>query len=328
MRAWTIAGQTGTKDLQLVEKDIPALADGEVLVKMTAAAVVPFDNAIINDLNEPGFPPASLPLQPGNQGAGIVEDPGGSGFRKGDRVMFATFAYGFMRPGSWAEYVATDAADLAHIPDSISDAAAAQAVVSYPTAYMALKEAHFEPGKSVLVTGGGGSLGNAAVQLARELGASNVICTAGSTAKAEKIRASGIDNVIDLSQEAMVDGVMRLNGGQGVDIVIDSLGGQVIAQTVKCAGRYGIVMALGFSAGRSATFTLADFIMNRVRVQGYGAYTSTPQEWKEAWDLLARLADQGKVTPLFDRTFPLEKAPDALKYVLEARPFGSVALSF
>lgn len=328
MRAWTIAGQTGTQDLRLVEQDIPAISDGQVLVRMTAPGVVPFDHAIINNQNEADFPPANLPLQPGNQGAGVVEDPGNSGFAKGDRVMFGTFAYGFMRPGSWAEYVVTDAADLGRIPASVSDGAAAQAVVAYPTAYGALREAAFEAGKTVLVTGVGGSVGNAAVQLAKALGAGNVISTAGSAEKAEKAKAAGFDNIINLAEESMFDGVMRLNGGQGVDIVIDSLGGQVITQTVKCAGRYGIVMTLGFAAGRTSTFTLADFILQRVRVQGYGAYTSTPEEWQEAWALFGRLADEGKIKPLFDRSFPFDQAPEALRYISEARPFGGVALSF
>src|SRR3546814_15747548 len=75
------------------------------------------------------FPPATTPIQPGNQGAGMVEDPGDSSFAPGDRVMFGTFAYGFMRPGRWAEYVAVDAVDLAPIPASVPAGAAAQAEI-------------------------------------------------------------------------------------------------------------------------------------------------------------------------------------------------------
>lgn len=327
MRAWHIEGQTGTQDLKLVERDMPVLKEGEVLVRMTAPGVVPFDAAVVNNENEPDFPPAATPIQPGNQGAGLVEDPGGSSFNKGDRVMFGTFAYGFMRPGSWAEYVAVDAADLARIPDSVPDGAAAQAVVAYPTAYLALREAGISAGKTVLVTGIGGSVGNAAYQLARARGAGKVISTAGSTAKTRLAQDAGFDNIIDLSQETMVDGVMRLNGGNGVDIVIDSVGGQVIAQTVKCVTRYGIIITLGFAAGRTSTITLADFILRRARLQGFGVYTSTPEEWQEAWGTFSRLADQGKIKPLFDRSFPFEQAPEALRYITEARPFGGVALS-
>jgi NADPH2:quinone reductase len=233
-----------------------------------------------------------------------------------------------MRPGSWAEYIAADAVDLARIPDSVSDGAAAQAVVAYPTAYGALREAGFSAGRTVLVTGIGGSVGNAAYQLARALGAKRVITTAGSTTKANTAEAAGFDNIIDLSREAMFEGVMRLNGGEGVDIVIDAVGGQVIAQTVKCVTRYGVIIALGFAAGRTSTVTLADFILNRARLQGFGVYTSTPEEWQEAWGMFGRLADEGRITPLFDRSFPFEQAPEALRYIIEARPFGAVALHF
>lgn len=327
MRAWSIASQSGAQDLELVECAFPSITDGQVLVRMTAPGVVPLDSALIHNQNEADFPPAVLPLQPGNQGAGVVEDPGTSNFAKGDRVMFGTFMYGYMRPGSWAEYVATDAADLARIPASVSDGAAAQAVVAYPTAWFALQEAGFAAGKTVLVTGVGGSVGNAAVQLATALGAGNVISTAGSAEKAAKAKAAGFGNIIELWHENMVDGVMRLNGGQSVDIVIDSLGGDVLPQTIKCAGRYGVVMMLGFAAGRKSTFTLADFILQRVRLQGFGAYTSTPEEWRDAWDVFTRLADEGKIKPLSDRSFPFDQAPAALRYIVEARPFGAVSLS-
>jgi NADPH2:quinone reductase len=327
MRAWRIEKQTGVEALNLVDVDMPAIGEGQVLVRMTAPGVVPFDSAIINDENEADFPPAALPIQPGNQGAGVVDDPGQSSFKKGDRVMFGTFAYGFMRPGSWAEYVAVDEADLARIPDSVPDGAAAQAVVAYPTAYMALREGGFEPGKSVLATGIGGSVGNAAYQLARALGASKVIGTVGSAGKAKLSQDAGFDNVIDLSSESMHDGVMRLTGGEGVDIVTDAVGGKIIASTVKCVKRYGVIITLGFAAGRTSNFTLSDFILRRARIQGFGVYTSTPEEWRDAWAAFSKLADEGKIKPLFDRSFTFEQAREAVRYIVESRPFGAVALS-
>lgn len=328
MRAWRIEAQSGIQDLKLIECEKPTPREDEVLVRMTAPGVVPFDRAIIANENEADFPPAVLPLQPGNQGVGIVENPGTSTFKKGDRVMFAGFPYGFMRHGSWAEFVAVATNDLALVPASVPDGAAAQAVVAYPTAYMALMEAGFAAGKTVLATGIGGSVGNAAYQLAHALGAAKVISTAGSTEKANVAKVVGFNNVIDLSKESMLNGVMRLNNGEGVDIVIDSLGGQVLAQSAKCLRQYGIIMTLGFTAGRSSTITLADLILRRGRIQGLGAYGSTPKEWRAAWATFTQLADAGKITPLFDRSFPFEQAPEALHYIREKRPFGAVALEF
>jgi NADPH2:quinone reductase len=328
MRAWRIEKQTGLKDLKLIELDRPVLTDSEVLVRMTAPGVVPFDSAIVNNENEANFPPAVLPIQPGNQGAGVVEDPGKSSLAKGTRVMFGKFPYGFMRPGSWAEYVAVEADDCAVIPDSVEDGAAAQASVAYPTAYFALREAAFAPGKTVLATAIGGSVGNAAYQLARGMGAAKVLSTAGSTAKAKQAEAAGFDNVIDLSKESMSEGVKRLTDGKGVDIVIDALGGSILAEAPRCVVRYGKIITLGFAAGRTSTITQADLILVRASIQGFGVYTSTPEEWQEAWGALKRLADAGKVKPLLDRSFPFEQAPEALRYLIEARPFGAVALHF
>lgn len=326
MKAWFMEGQTGTQDLKLVERDIPAIADNQVLVRLTAPGVVPFDQAIINDENEPTFPPAVLPTIPGNQGAGIVEDPGKTDLKKGDRVMFGAFIYGFMAPGSWAEYCAVDRDHMGLIPASVSDGAASQAAVAYPTAYFALKDAGMAPGKVVLATAIGGSVGNAAYQQAKAMGAARVFSTAGSTAKAEQAKAMGFDDVIDLSKESIAEHILRETDGKGVDIIIDSVGGQVIAQAVKAGGRYCKAIVLGFAAGRDTTITLSDLILNRVSIQGYGAYTSTPEQWAEAFAFFKEQADAGRIKVIHDRSFPFEQAQEALTYMATQRPFGAVSL--
>lgn len=328
MRAWMIEQQSGPGALKIVDIEKPVATGTEILVRMTAPGVVPFDVAIVNDENEANFPPCSLPLVPGNQGAGIVEDPGNCGRLKvGDRVMFGAFPYGFMRAGSWAEFCAVEQDHAWKIPNSVSDGAAAQAAVAYPTAYRALVEAGFSAGKTVLVPGIGGSVGNAGYQLARALGAARVISTTSSTAKAEQARAAGFENVIDLSKQSMVEGVHAFNDGEGVDIVIDSIGGHILAETAKCIRRYSKIISLGFAAGRESTITLADLILFRGSIQGYGVYTCTPEEWADAWTVFTQLADAGSIKPLFDRSFKFEQAADALDHVANARPFGGVALS-
>lgn len=327
MKAWTLNAQTGTADLDLVDIDLPEIADNEVLVRVTAPGVVPFDHAVINDENEANFPAAVLPIQPGNQGAGTVANPGTTSFKKGERVMFGAFVYGFMRPGSWAEYVAVDVAHLTRIPDSVSDGEAAQAVVAYPTAYMALKEAGMVPGKTVLATGIGGSVGNAAYQLAKAMGASKVFSCTSSSAKAERAAELGFANVIDMSKQTLAEGVQAGTGGEGVDIVIDSVGGQVIAEAVKCMKRYGKTITLGFAAGRQSQITLADLILVRGSIQGFGVYTSSPEEWQEAWDAFRKFCDAGKIKVLFDKSYPFDRAPEALRYMATQRPFGAVSLA-
>lgn len=326
MRTWSLDAPGSIDRLELKEVEPPLCQRGEVLVKMTAPGVVPFDSAIILEENESNFPTPVLPLRPGNQGAGVVEESKHPSFVRGQRVAFGGFAYGLLRPGSWAEYVAVDGKDLWPIPKRVSDSVASQAVVAYPTAYLALKEAGFKPGDTVLAPAIGGSVGNAVYQLAGSLGAGNVIATAGSAEKARKAEALGFERVIDLSRETIEEGVKRLNGGQGVDIVIDSLGGDILAQAVRCVRRYGVAITVGFSAGRITPLRQADLILNRVRLQGFGVYTSSHEDWSEAWSTFTRLTDSGRIAPVFDRSFAFDEASAALRYLIERRPFGAVSL--
>ena len=326
MKAWKIEEQTGTQALRLIDVEKPKPAENQILVRMTNPGVVPFDVATIFNENDDNFPPIDMPLIPGNQGTGIVEEAGITHFTQGDRVMFGAFPYGFMQDGSWAEYCVVEPDHAYPIPESLTDAEASQAVVAYPTAYRALMEAGFEPGKTVLAPAIGGSVGNATYQLARALGAGNVIGTAGSTAKAKQAQEAGFDTVIDLSQQSLPEGVRERNGGEGVDIVIDSLGGDILAEAAKSIVRYGKIICLGFAAGRTSEIRLADLILFRGSIQGYGVYTCTPEEWTDAWSVFADLVETGKVKPLLDRVFKFEDAPEALEYMRNARPFGAVAL--
>jgi NADPH2:quinone reductase len=102
----------------------------------------------------------------------------------------------------------------------------------------------------------------------------------------------------------------------------------VIADAIKCVRRYGKTICLGFAAGRTSTITLADLILHRGSIQGYGAYTSTPEQWGQAWNVFNDLVNAGKIKVLFDRSFPFEQAPQALQYMATQRPFGGVALHF
>src|SRR2546427_13290972 len=220
MKAMRAESFTGYGGLKLVEVPTPRRADGRVLVRITAAGVSPLDHTIVSG----GYPRATAPLILGNEGAGVVEDPGDSVFSGGDRVMFAG-PYGVSEDGTYSEWITVRAEDLCLIPDNIDDATAGGMPVAYLTAQITLTQAGFEPGKTVLAPAIGGAVGNAVTQLARAQGATKAISTTTKPAKAEQARALGFDNVIDLSAESLTDGVARLTGGRGVDIVIDSVGG-------------------------------------------------------------------------------------------------------
>ncbi len=162
MRAMRAEAFTGYSDLKLVEVAKPIRTEGRVLVRVTAAGVTPLDHTILFG----GFPRAKAPLIPGNEGAGIVEDPGSSSFPAGARVMFCG-PYGVFEDGTYAEWIAARPEDLCLIPESLDDATTGGAPVAYLTAQITLMQAGFEPGKTVLAPAIGGSVGNAVTQLAR-----------------------------------------------------------------------------------------------------------------------------------------------------------------
>jgi NADPH:quinone reductase len=228
IEAKTFSGYVG---LQQIELPKPQSAKDKVLVRITAAGVTPLDHTILTG----GHPRAKPPLVLGNEGVGVIEDAGDSGFAVGTRGMF-TGPYGVRENGMWQEWLLTRPQDLALVPDPIEDAVAASLPVAYLTAQITLTLAGFSPGKTVLAHAIGGSVGNAVYQLARAQGAGKVISTAGNAAKAARAHELGFDDVIDLSAEALANGVRRITAGRGADIVIDSVGGVVTGEALSSLG--------------------------------------------------------------------------------------------
>src|ERR1700754_4060657 len=143
---------TGYQALVQLDAPKPQVADGRVLVRVTAAGVTALDHTIVS-----GFHPrAKAPLVLGNEGAGVIEDAGASGLAPGTRVAF-TGGYGVGENGSWEGYIAVRADDLLPIPVGMDDVLAASLPVAYLTAQIALDEAAFAPGKMVFTSAIGGS---------------------------------------------------------------------------------------------------------------------------------------------------------------------------
>lgn len=322
MRAMRAEALTGYSDLKLVEVVKPIPTDGRVLVRITAAGVTPLDHTILSG----GFPRAAAPLILGNEGAGIVEDPGDSSFAAGTRVMFFG-PYGVLEDGTYSEWIAVRPEDLCLIPESLDDVTAGGAPIAYLTAQITLKQAGFEPGKTVLAPAIGGSVGNAVTQLARAQGAKCAISTTTSTLKAEQAKTLGYENVIDLSSESLADGVKRFTGGKGVDIVIESVGGSLTGQALSALALNGELITLGYSAGRNATIDLTNLIWKHARMSGFSLFAQPPAIVAEAWSKILPLFASQKVKPVLERAYPLEEAAEALRHLIEDRPFGRVVLT-
>jgi len=199
--------------------------------------------------------------------------------------------------------------------------------VAYLTAALSLRQAGFRPGMSVLAPAIGGSVGNAVTQLATALGAAKAISTSTSAAKVRRARHLGFTDVIDLSVENVVDGMRRITGAKGADVVIDSVGGNLTGQMLGTLAMNGAFITLGYSAGRETTINVTDLIWKRARMEGFALAVQSADAVSAAWaSILPALVD-GRIKPLVARSFALKEAPEALRYLIEDRPFGRVVLT-
>src|SRR5277367_225804 len=322
MRAMRAEGFRGYQDLKLVDVPKPNLSDGRVLVKITAAGVTPLEHTILLG----GHPRARAPLVLGSEGAGVVEDANGSEFSAGARVMFAGL-YGVTEDGAYSEYLAVRKENISLIPGNIDDVSAAGIPVAYLTAHMALTLSGFQAGKTVLSPAIGGSVGNAVTQLVRALGARHAMSTTTSHTKAEQARTLGFDEVIDLSTERLGDGVRRITGGYGSDIVIDAIGGDLLGEALGTLATGGSLTTLGYSAGCKSTIDVTDLIWKRASIRSFSLFAQSPEMWRTTWAAIFRLLKSGPIKPIVARTFALEDAAEALRYQIEGRPFGRVILT-
>jgi NADPH2:quinone reductase len=321
MRAMRAEQFSGYEALKLVELPKPVVSDGKVLVRITAAGVTPLDHTILSGK----FHGSKAPLVLGNEGAGVVEQGGGTDFPAGSRVMFFG-TYGAFEDGTYSEWVAVRKADLCLIPDNIDDVTAAGIPVAYLTAQVALTRAGFRAGKTVLAPAIGGSIGNAVTQMARALGAKHAISTTTSHAKAEKAKALGFAEVIDTSLEKLGDGVRRITDGYGADIVIDGIGGEVLSEALQALASEGSLTTLGYSASRKTTIDVTDLIVPQASIRSLNMFLQPKAAIADAWKVIVSLLKSGAIKPIVAKTFPLTEAVDALRYLVEGRPFGRVVL--
>src|ERR1700733_15042677 len=322
MRAMRAEKFSGYEALKLVELPKPTVSAGRVLVRITAAGVTPLDHTILSgDFHIP-----EKPLILGNEGAGVVEGGGGADFPAGSRVMFWG-TYGAFEDGTYCEWIAVRKEDLCLIPDNVDDVTAAGIPVAYLTAQVALTLADFRPGKTVLAPAIGGSVGNAVTQLARALGAKHAISSTTNHAKAEQAKALGFNEVIDTSVEKLTDGVRRITGGYGADIIIDGIGGEVLSEALGALAFEGSLTTLGYSASRKTTIDVTSLIVPQASIRSLNMFTQPKAVVSEAWTVIVSLLESSAIKPIVAKHFPLADAAEALRYFVEGRPSGRFVLT-
>jgi NADPH:quinone reductase len=168
-------------------------------------------------------------------------------------------------------------------------------------------------------------VGIGTVEVADRLGASLAISTASRTDKAERARAEGHE-VIDLSRESLRDGVARLTGGRGVDVVVDGVGGSFTGEALASLAPGGTLVSVGYSGGKKASIDVTDVIWRSARIRGFMFTLFSPQTLAEANAKLFQYLAEGAFHPAIARTFPLRDAAEATRHLIEDRPYGRVVL--
>jgi len=328
MQAIQYLAYGGYEQNRLVDLPRPAPAVGEVLVRMRTVGVNPLDDTVRG--GQIFFAtPENLPRVGGQTGVGVVVESTVEDFKPGERVFVTGRGFGLLVDGTWREFVSAPAAGLTRVPETIDDAHAAAylAGAGYMTGYLVLTEfASFKPGQTVLAPGIGGAVGMESVQIARRLGASVAISTATTPAKAEQALAAGYEHVVDLSRESLRDGVMRMTGGKGVDVVIDGVGGDLTGEALGCLAPGGTYAVVGYAAGREARINLTDIIWKAAKVRGFTLRAFAPETLAAAQKTLLGYLSEGSIKPTFAKVFPLSDAAGAVRHLMEGRPFGRVLM--
>jgi NADPH:quinone reductase-like Zn-dependent oxidoreductase len=136
-----------------------------------------------------------------------------------------------------------------------------------------------------------------------------------------------LDDVVDLSTEGLADGVRRITADRGVDIVIESIGGTVTSEALSSLGVGGVLITLGYSAVTKTTIDVTDLIWKRARMVGFSLFAQSSTTIATAWRDILPLVVSGSVQPIVERVYPFDEAGDALRHLIEDRPFGKVVLA-
>ena len=222
--------------------------------------------------------------------------------------------------GGYAQYIVVPQVNIASYPERLTFPQAAASILPFLTAWqMIVHKARVKPGESVLVQGAGSGIGVAAIQIAKLHGA-RVIATASTAEKLERAKQLGADEVIDYTQQDFVAECKRLTGKAGVDAVIEHVGGDVFAGSVRAVRAGGRVVTCGATAGFHPAIDLRHIFFRQVEVLGSTMGSKA--------DLLAVLAhvSAGKLSPVVHEVLPLARAADAHRMLEERRAFGKVVL--
>jgi NADPH2:quinone reductase len=318
MKAIQVHSFGGPEVLEFQELPTPKPGPGQVLVRVHAAGVNPYDTYMRTGTY--AIKP-QLPYTPGSDAAGTVESVG-EGVKKvkpGDRVYTAKTL-----TGAYAEYALTDEPQVNLLPAKTSFAQGAGLWVPYGTAYHALHhqaEAHAR--ETLLIHGASGGVGLAAVQFARAMGM-KVIGTASSQRGTDLVKKEGADYVVDHSKPDHADEIMKITGGRGVDVILEMLANVNLATDLKLHAWRGRTIVIGNRG--EITINARDLMGRRASVRGFTLWTATETEVADIHAAIAAGLENGTLRPIVGKEIPLKDAARAHQEVLAPGSFGKIVL--
>lgn len=322
MKAITVKQPGGAEQLQVVEYERPIPKDGELLIKVKAAAVNRTD--IINRQNSSGY--LKNPIL-GIEVTGIVEGVGAD-----TKTPVGTRVMGLVNGGGYAEYVVMPDERTIVIPENLSFEEAAAIPEVFLTAYQTLFWiGQLRAGETVLIHAGGSGVGTAVIQLAKQLGKANVITTAGSNEKLDFCRSLGADVCINYKEQKFDEVVLEATNNQGVDLILDFVGASYWSKnlaSIKVDGRWVLIGILG--GAEIEKFNLMDVLLKRIQLTGT-LLTPRTDEYKAAlttefFSKTMELFRNNKLRPIIDYVFPFDQIQQAHEHMENNKNIGKIIL--
>ncbi len=341
MQVVVIREHGGLDRLLFEDRPVPEPGPGDVRVAIRAIGLNHLDAWVRRGVPGHAFP---LPIVPGCDGAGFIDalGPGVAGLEVGRRVVLApgvvagddawtasgddhlSPGYGILgeaRDGTCASYVVVPARNAIPLADAIEfTTAAAFPLVALTAWSMVVRRARLEPGETVLVHAAGSGVSTMAIQIARLAGASRVIATTSSAAKAARARDLGADEVLDYTDKDWSRAAKRATGGRGVDVVLDHVGAATFGDSLKalaCGGRY---VTCGATTGPRVEAHLNLIFFKNLAVIG-----STMGRLGDLHRLIG-LLEAGRLAPIVDDVLPLSEIREAHRRIEAREVFGKLVL--
>lgn len=321
MRALICDDYVGIEGLRIGDFPEPDPVTGTVLIRVEAASINFADTLVV--AGEYQVRPET-PFVPGTEVAGTVEAADGvAGFSTGERVA----AYiGF---GGLAEKAMAFPGSILKLPDHVSFIDGSAIPVAYGTSYHALVDrAALQQGESLLVLGAAGGVGLAAVQIGTALGA-EVIAAVSSEQKEQVVKEAGAKHVIRYDQAPLRDGISDATGGMGADVVYDPVGGEATELALRSTNWGGRLLVIGFASGDIPSIPINLNLVKGNSIVGvfWGRFTmEEPQKNVENNNQIMEWVADGTLKPHVQKTFRLEEAIDAMRWVANRHAIGRVVV--